>query len=518
MTMKNLPAPPWLSERNFFLLACLLCGLPVWLPDFPPMADLPQHAAQISLFLNLWDSDFPFSEQFELNLFMPYLLGYFLLAVLTPLFGIVAASKLLIWLALAAFAHSSRFLLKQTGADPYWAWLTFPVLYGFSYQWGLLNYLIAAPVGIYFLGLVWRQVDHYSWRSSLLIALMLHLLFFSHALIMALCVLIASAYWLFSSRRIIDFIKYAWPAAALTPIVLIWLAYTSQYPQAQTPTEWDLSWFNTTDGYYTSLANWANPVAAGWGRLTGFMPRLLGERPDLFVTMFGVFLFALPFIAGGRISKSWRRYIPLIFIILVVMLLPSVLRGNSYTFQRFTLLAMPLFLIVIDAASSPSQMQRYLRWLAPVIAFGWIAHMSINALQFDKEADGFQTVLSKMEPHKRAVSLIFSRDDSHSISPTFMHFPAWYTAVSAGISNPGFAMYIGMPVFYKKEYQPTYYVGYAWYPQLFDWPKHEGASYDYFIVRADKDVSRLIFRKASCRIRLVNNSGLWWLYERDPAC
>lgn len=56
-----------LTENNFFLLACLLCGLPVWLTHFPPMVDLPQHAAQVSLFLNLGNPDFPFSNQFQLK-------------------------------------------------------------------------------------------------------------------------------------------------------------------------------------------------------------------------------------------------------------------------------------------------------------------------------------------------------------------------------------------------------------------------------------------------------------------
>jgi hypothetical protein len=65
----------WFTEDKFFLLACLLCGLPVWLPHFPPMVDLPQHAAQISLLLNMGNPDFPFSDQFQLNLFTPYLLG-----------------------------------------------------------------------------------------------------------------------------------------------------------------------------------------------------------------------------------------------------------------------------------------------------------------------------------------------------------------------------------------------------------------------------------------------------------
>jgi hypothetical protein len=70
-------------ERYLFLSACLLCGLPVWLPYYPPMVDLPQHAAQVTLLLNIGKPGFPFSDLFHLNLFTPYLLGYGLIAVLT---------------------------------------------------------------------------------------------------------------------------------------------------------------------------------------------------------------------------------------------------------------------------------------------------------------------------------------------------------------------------------------------------------------------------------------------------
>ena len=509
----------WFTEDNLFLLACLLCGLPVWLPHFPPMVDLPQHAAQISLLLNMGKPDFPFSDQFQLNLFTPYLLGYILIAAVTPLLGILAASKLVIWLALAAFALSSRFLLRRTGADPYWAWLTFPVLYGFAYQWGLLIFLIAAPIGILFLGLVWQKKGMCDLRSSLLIALMLHVLFFCHALVMALFGLIAVAYWLFSARRLRDFVKCAWPIATLIPIVFVWFAITSKHPLSNAATEWDLSWINTSDGYYSYFASWINPKDPGWGRVTGFIPRLFGARPSMAITMLGIMLFALPFLAGGRIAKSRVRLIPLLSITLLLLCLPGVLFGNVYTFQRFTFLAMPLFLIMIDSASDPGRVQRYLRLFAPVIAFGWIAYMSINALQFDKESDGFETVISQMEPGKRAVSLIFSRDDSHSIVPPFLHFPAWYSAINIGITNPSFAETYVQPVAYKTEYIPKIkFEGFAWNPQWFDWQAHEGYKYDYFVVHAPVDRGAFIFRTATCGISLVTHSGQWWLYQRSPAC
>ena len=36
------------AEKYLFLLACVACGIPVWIPHFPPMVDLPQHAAQVA--------------------------------------------------------------------------------------------------------------------------------------------------------------------------------------------------------------------------------------------------------------------------------------------------------------------------------------------------------------------------------------------------------------------------------------------------------------------------------------
>lgn len=510
----------WVAEKYFFLLACLLCGLPVWLPHFPPMVDIPQHAAQVSLFLNLGKPEFPFSEQFQVNWFTPYLLGYALIAIFTPLLGIVTACKLVIWFALAAFAFFTRVFLREAGADSYWAWLTFPVLYGFTYQWGLLNFLVAAPVGVLFLVVVWRQRAQPDFRSSLRITLLLYLLFFSHALVMVFSSLIAVAYWLFSVVRPRDFIKCAWPVFALAPVVFIWLFMSNNHPPINSPITWDLSWINTTDSYYSWLGSSGNPSKApGWGRVTGFIPRLLGARPELAVTLLGVTLFALPFLAGGRITHSRVRLFPLLIITLILLLLPSSMFGNALNFQRFTYLVMPLFLVIINKATHTNRLQQSLRVIAPAIAFGWIYYMSNNALQFNRDTEGFETVLSQMEPGKRSLSLVFSRDDSHFIAPSFLHFPAWYSAINAGVTDYSFAGFYITPVNYKLGYVPQNAGGgLAWNPRLFDWRAHEGYKYDYFVVRAPGDMSALIFKTATCRIGLVTHSGQWWLYRRDPYC
>lgn len=483
------------------------------------MVDLPQHAAQVALLLNFGKQDFAFTDLFQFNLFTPYLLGYGLIAVFTPLLGIVAACKLIIWLALAAFAISTRWLLREAKADPYWAWLVFPVLYGFTYQWGLLIFLIAAPIGLVFLALVWRAKAQPTLRSSLAILLMLVVLFFSHALILGFFSLIALAYWLFSVRRLRDFIKCAWPMAAIAPLVLIWLAVASKHPLSNFPVGWDLSWFATEDYYYSTIATWANPDNPGWGRINGFIPRLFGVRPQIFFTLLGIFIFALPFLSGGRISKSRVRLAPFLLVTLVLLLLPTLLFGNMYTFQRFTWLAMPLYLMMIDRPVNAGRAQYSLRLLAPLVAFCWIAYMSVHALQFNRDMQGFDEILTKTETGKRSLSLVFARDDSNSIAPEFLHFPAWYAAMKAGVADPSFAVTFVQPVSYKPEQIPVAkFEGFEWNPQWFDWKKFDGYQYDYFIARAPRDVGGYLFRAAPCQIELSAHAGQWWLYRKDPDC
>lgn len=512
----NQAFPHLIVERNLFFLACLLCGLPVWLPLFPPMVDLPQHASQISLLLNLGKPDFPFANEFQLNLFTPYLQGYALIAVFTPWLGIVAASKLAVWLALAGFAVASRFLLRQAGADPYWSWLTFPVLYGFTYQWGFLNFLIAAPLGIAFLGLIWRNNDPVNLKSSLLVVVMLYALFFCHALVMGLFSMLALFLWAYASTGWRDFCKRAWPMLALLPLVAAWLVFASKNPQTAAG-YWDLSWINANDLYYSYASTWINPEHPGWGRVTGFFPRLLGERQSLFVTFFGALLFVLPFLAGCRLSKSIVRWVPLFSIALLLLLFPSTFFGVSYNYQRFTFMTIPLFLLIVDAPENQAKWRHGLRWLAPLIAIGWIAYMSVQALQFNNDAAGFDSVIAQMEPGKRVRSQIFMRDATYTIAPSFLHFPSWYSAMKNGVVDMSFAEFYQLPVVYKPEYIPGQ-LGSEWGPADFHWQADGGYKYDYFIVRSPKDFGESIFKDASCPIYQVTHSGHWWLYRRDPAC
>jgi hypothetical protein len=81
---------------GLLLIASALAAIPVWLSTYPPMTDLPQHAAQVALLRNLHNPAFRFSGLFWINWFTPYLLSDLLLYAITSVPGIVTGCKLLV--------------------------------------------------------------------------------------------------------------------------------------------------------------------------------------------------------------------------------------------------------------------------------------------------------------------------------------------------------------------------------------------------------------------------------------
>jgi hypothetical protein len=54
----------------------------------------------------------------------------------------------------------------------------------------------------------------------------------------------------------------------------------------------------------------------------------------------------------------------------------------------------------------------------------------------------------------------------------------------------------------------------TWLPDNFDWVKHEGARYDYFLVRSDK-LKDYLFVGGGGRVVLEARQGSWLLYKNN---
>jgi len=490
-------------EMVLLALASVLATIPVWVASYPPMVDLPQHAAQVAMLRNLHDPNFRFAGLFEVNWFTPYLVGYMAVYALAPLLGIVAACKLVISAALAALPLGTGFLMKETGADPYWALLTIPAMYGFAYEWGFLNFLVGAPLGLFFLVFVMRHVRKPSWATSVWLGLFPVLLFFCHVLICGFFGLIAGIYILAHARKLRKALVAMAPMACVIPIMVTWYIRAKSHSIAQPTTSWDLGWVHGLDSY--SLG----------GRLTGFFPRLLGLEANPICIVMGASLFALPWLAGARPVRRGAVWVPLAVCLGVLLFAPTVAFDIAYIFQRFTLLALPFFLVGMQR----SEMVRP-AWRGAVVflLIGWMIVLTAPTLRFDAQAKGFNEILSKMDSNQRALSLMFLRDTDSIPSPVFLHFPLWYSAIKKGVVDVNFALLDHELVVYKPDKIPAVQTGFELSPETFTWSGMNGGAYRYFVVRAPFDMGYKLFRGAPCRITLAAHSGDWWLYEKDPHC
>src|SRR5579864_983616 len=140
-------ALPWLT---FAVGAAIL-----WIPPWPPMADLPQHAAQVGLLKDLLFGRSPWAGEVRINYFTPYLLGYVLAVPLALTMPVAAALKTVMNLAYGLLGFVSMRIGRELGASRRLDAWHFVGFFGFAYAWGLYTFLVAAPVGAAF---VWLSI------------------------------------------------------------------------------------------------------------------------------------------------------------------------------------------------------------------------------------------------------------------------------------------------------------------------------------------------------------------------
>jgi hypothetical protein len=250
------------------------------------------------------------------------------------------------------------------------------------------------------------------------------------------------------------------------------------------------------------------------GRVSGFFPRLLGMKAGAASTLMGASLFLLPLLAGARPAKRLSAWVPFAVSLIALLFLPFLAFG-AILFHRFTVFALPFFLIGLK----PSKTIRPVwRALAVPLIFGWMGLLSARTMNYDSDARDFNQILSKMDSNQRALSLMFTNGSDAFPAPVFLHFPAWYSATKNGVVDGSFAQGYQMLVVYKPFKSPTGQEGIEWFPQTFNWDRTHGGDYRYFVVHAPVDMGLKLFRSAPCRITLAAHSNLWWLYEKDSQC
>jgi hypothetical protein len=476
-------------------LVALIAILPVWMPTFPAMCDAPQIAAQVAIYSQLGNAGFRFSDLFVSHAQTPNLAGYALVYWLCPLMGLVSACKFTVSVALVGFLLASSWLIDELGGDPRMALLAIPGMYGYSFQWGFLSFLMAAPFGVLFVIASLRYFRRPTLVRASGLALLLLLVFFCHALAAAFAAALAGLYALFDLRSPRDLLS-RWLPSTLTLAAAgsWWLHSVAGHPVTHKPMAWQID-FDRVPDLFINIAGW----------------------PQEWIAAAIVVVLAAPVIALLGVRRSPRYWIPFALCLAVAFFAPHRIFGAESVYERFAMFVLPSLAIAL-APAAPNAGRRQAMALAWVLLFctAWTGGMSWRMNIFEAEARGFSTILDQMQPGQRLLILSCNHNSKAFSAAVFLHYPAWYAALKNGVADPNFAgSNVGL-VWYRPDAAPAaQFADFEFHPQLFDWKQHQGERYRYFVVRSSDEMGSKLFAGAGHTVQLRAHDGDWWLYEND---
>jgi hypothetical protein len=484
---------------------------------YPPMTDLPFHAAQTATLRHYWDPSFHFHEQFELHpIAVPYLSMYALGAVLMLVFPAVVAVKMaaavmvgLVPAGLAVMFHGMKKspLLGLLGLGLCWCNLT---------HWGFLNFVGALGLFAMSIGLTLLLVDRPSPRRQVALAVTLVVLFFTHIFRypFALAAVVGTAVVLYpATRRIRPIVAPLLPALAL---MALWL------------------WVRPT-----VLVGEAGPIAVHKERLGEFVGLLTGAFFDpgerrafdgFFRIAASVAAVSVVVAALGAIFRLPRpatlwwdagvTVVPLacaaVFLGLFLVL-PMQMGVWWYVYPREATAA--AFIVLGAFPDLPRSFWLRLP-LAAALAVGGLGVARVvvdNYAKFDPVTRDFAAIVKEIPRAPKLMYLVFDHGGSTRTNTPFIHLPAYVQAEEGGWLGFHFAVWGASPIVYRPRGEagavvpPAVPLRWEWTPQLFDVKRH-GTFFDWFLVRMGGSPDRLFAADPS--IERVDHVGTWWLYRR----
>lgn len=483
-----------LDNQVLFGMAVVLAVVPLWIPEFPPLVDLPQHAAQVATLHELLGGNLFHTRELEINWFTPYLGGYMLLYLASIVLPIVPATKFVLSLAVVALPVVSGMLLRAVGGDERLKWLAIPGGYSFALYWGFFVYLVAIPIALLYVWLTVLYERGPTFRRSLGIAAFSILLFFCHVIALGFGSLISLTYLLAKNyRQPLRFLRCAVPYATPLPLIAVWM----------------------TGIMKTEASVQRAPFV--FGTLHQKLVVLFTQFAGLDGQAFGVslivvgFIALLPMLAGYRLSSKPERWLPMLVGSVVYLAFPSYVQNTAFLFHRLAVFLIPLWLLMWE----PPQQIRPVFFLGLVAMLGIWLSVNLNRFaEFAKETASFAAVISKADPERHMAGMMVCNSTKHFANPVYLHFAAWYQAESRGIADMSFAITHPSLVRYRDMRAPRIGEYISWRPLDFNWERDGGQHYDYFILCAPADLSSLVFKEHRSSVELVASEGPWWLYKR----
>lgn len=415
-----------LSYEYFLLSATLIViAFPFLVVQFVPSIDLPQHLAQIRLFLETLSGRH--RDVLAIQWLSPNTLVYLLVGAMWALFPPVLSGKMTM-LALSLLWSGSNFVLARAFGRPRESALLLSVLtFGATFYWGFINFLSGWPFFVLWLILVrQRGADNLPPRTLILIALCALALLFSHALWFVAGI---GALAFFDTIDRVPLRFAARHAMAVAPVLLFALLWYPRFSASREVFEFD------------TVARWGT---LPWERLTPtwFTAGALGglRGPWDGAVLAAMFLWAALAIVTrlGSLRTLWDSKLGgLGLLILLVSLFAPDKYLNTIAFaSRWSPIAIVLLLLALPSPRLPQVLVVSFP-LAVIIAYS-LATASLWRDFQQEELSGLSESLQEIPENCRTLGLDFIKESKYVRGRPFLQTFAYAQVVRGGELNFSF--------------------------------------------------------------------------------
>jgi hypothetical protein len=428
----------------FYVVVAVLVSAPAWIVKHPPLQDLPFHLATIRIIRSFHDPAFGFDQEFFLALGRTqYVVYYVLAALLSTVVGLTVANVVLVSTYLGGTVLALRDLLRALGKDERLCIFVVPMLVNVLFIYGLLQFLFGIPVMLWALAVAVRHFEKPTWKTTLLLAVLALVVFYSHVFPFGIFVIGFVAMFPWGTPR--RWLRALLPTLPAMAVVVWWVVFTEAGRLV----------------FGAAADNGADPHEAPDAAISMipiWLTNVFVDHTDevLVIAFIVLVLLALGLSQGDRDTGKpvARRYVLLpILCVVLYFVLPD---GHGYIWliaQRFPLL---FVITMIPLLRMPTGGRGV---AVSAVSLGLAAACTVNTcrhfIEFERnEVGDIDGAVAAMEPRSKVCALIYDRGSVLMQNSPFLHYGSYYQVEKGGVVEFTYAGYAHWPVDFLPGHYP----------------------------------------------------------------
>jgi len=480
-----------INRQRFVIavLVCLLAAVPFLLVRFPPITDLPQHAAQVRLFGEAFGHpDSPYRIQW----LTPYNLVYAVLGASWLVFGPENAGRIGMLLIALLWIGMLHFLAARLRRPAPAAVLASLLFFGHILYWGFYQFALGWPLFIGFLLLLKAPFRSRGTEVLSFIGIWLAL-YFTHILWFLVALFWLGVNHLFLRRSLKTLLIRGTCAIPFLALAVAWYP-TLAARGFRSETIW------ATGPFERLLPGWL--VDASFGGLRGSV------EYAFFGLLIAWILWA--WVSNGR---EFRLHMDKEMLLLggLFLLLALLLPDEQTNTIRFSQRWLPPALAFLLLGQPEIRVRRRVLNAAAFSALAaFFALTALNWAAFEKdELSGLRQSLAALPANPRLIGLSYVKESAFVRGRPFIQVFSYAQVYRGGELNFSFADFAPSLVVYRRPRLPDWTSGLEWLP---DQVKRDDLAYfDYALINGNEKLHAGVTRDAA--LTPMTFGGRWRLYR-----